>query len=111
MKALRRGGPAGESIVEARAPRDEPRTERTRGVSGSRCRDGFLGSRLPGVPLTALSTASCATHFAMRDVAEAGAPGIVTRRSNSPASGRMALAFFITFSTYGTWLHGTSKGK
>ena len=23
----------------------------------------------------------------------------------------MALAYFITFSTYGTWLHGTSKGK
>ena len=23
----------------------------------------------------------------------------------------MALAFFITFSTYGTWLHGTSKGE
>lgn len=23
----------------------------------------------------------------------------------------MALAYFITFTTYGTWLHGTSKGK
>ena len=23
----------------------------------------------------------------------------------------MALAYFITFSTYGTWLHGTAKGK
>ena len=23
----------------------------------------------------------------------------------------MALAYFITFSTYGTWLHGTTKGK
>jgi REP element-mobilizing transposase RayT len=23
----------------------------------------------------------------------------------------MALAYFITFSTYGTWVHGTSKGK
>src|SRR6185437_9663878 len=23
----------------------------------------------------------------------------------------MALAYFITFSTYGTWLHGTEKGK
>jgi REP element-mobilizing transposase RayT len=23
----------------------------------------------------------------------------------------VALAYFITFSTYGTWLHGTSKGK
>ena len=22
----------------------------------------------------------------------------------------MALAYFITFSTYGTWLHGTEKG-
>ena len=26
-------------------------------------------------------------------------------------SRHMALAYFITFSTYGTWLHGTSKGK
>lgn len=23
----------------------------------------------------------------------------------------MALAYFMTFSTYGTWLHGTEKGK
>jgi hypothetical protein len=28
-----------------------------------------------------------------------------------PGKSGKALADFITFSTYGTWLHGTSKGK